>query len=78
MVASRAVAGDGTVMPGAGELGRGARDRRAACSSSVVKTRTEVAPPPALPCTSGLLSLAGDAGEVPVRLGAEGAVESSV
>ena len=44
----------------------------------VVNTRTEVAPPPALPCTSGLLSLAGEAGEVPVRLGAEGAVESSV
>ena len=37
-----------------------------------------VAPPPALPCTSGLLSLAGDAGEVPVRVGAEGALESSV
>ena len=67
-----------TVMPGARELGRGARDRRARAVSSWVKTRTTVAPPAALPCTSGLLSLAGDAGEVPVRLGAPGALETSV
>ena len=44
----------------------------------LVNRLTAVAPPPALPLTSGLLSLAGESGSVSVREGAAGAVESSV
>jgi hypothetical protein len=42
------------------------------------QTSTWVAPPPAVPFTFGLLSFAGDGGEVAVIDGALGGVESSV